>query len=440
MKSTSFTGSDRLQAEIRKNLRHNFIVNTLDGAFFGHAMGYASLVAVIPLFVSTLTTSTSMIGFIVALHPIGWFLPQLLTANHVAKLRRYKPMVVLLTAHERWPFVGLAIVAWLVPVIGKEVALALTVFLMACQGLGGGLTATAWQSMVSKVVPAERRGTFYGSLSAGASLLGSISVVIAGRILLDLPSPLDFTVCFALCAVFMCISWYFLAQTKEPESEPKEHTVNTWQIFCGHLMVILRRDGNFRWFLVGRMLSQFAVMAVGFYAIFSKNQYGMDEQVIGIMAGLLTVSKMIASPLCGWIGDQWGHQRVFALGMLFAAASAFLVLTGTHVNVLYMAFVLAGAADAVMWATAMTMSSDFGGLEDRPYYIGLANTLIAPAAMIAPVVGGMLADQFGFSATFLLAAVSGLAAAIIMQFALRDPRAVENQVNSQVATAPAGMD
>ncbi len=58
--------------EILSNLRHNYIYNILDGAFFGLALGFASFVTIIPLFVSTLTTSPVLIGLIPAIHNMGW--------------------------------------------------------------------------------------------------------------------------------------------------------------------------------------------------------------------------------------------------------------------------------------------------------------------------------------------------------------------------------
>src|SRR5437773_12571521 len=90
--------------EIRKNLRYNFIVSIGDSSFFGLGMGLASTVSVIPLFINTLTTSTTLIGLIASIHVIGWRLPQLLVAGHVSHLRRYKPLTILLSTQERWPY------------------------------------------------------------------------------------------------------------------------------------------------------------------------------------------------------------------------------------------------------------------------------------------------------------------------------------------------
>jgi hypothetical protein len=51
-----------MNPDILKNLKYNVTVNLLDGAFFGLGMGFASFVAILPLFVGTLTTSAMLIG------------------------------------------------------------------------------------------------------------------------------------------------------------------------------------------------------------------------------------------------------------------------------------------------------------------------------------------------------------------------------------------
>src|SRR5512132_4220458 len=145
---------------VRRHLRHNVIVNLLDGGFFGLAIGFASFSTILPLFVASMTDSATLIGLVPAIHGTGWLLPQLFTASHTAKLRRYKRTVLLMTIHERIPFLGLALVALLLPKIGIQAGLIATFVLLIWQGLGGGFTANSWTSMISKIIPTEYRGTF----------------------------------------------------------------------------------------------------------------------------------------------------------------------------------------------------------------------------------------------------------------------------------------
>src|ERR1044071_4862822 len=97
----------------RKHLRHNVTVNLMDGGFFGVALGFASFGTILPLFVASMTNSATLIGLVPAIHATGWLLPQLFTASHTARLRRYKRTVLMTTIHERIPFLGFAMVALL---------------------------------------------------------------------------------------------------------------------------------------------------------------------------------------------------------------------------------------------------------------------------------------------------------------------------------------
>ena len=101
--------------KLARDFKINLATNLIDGVFFGLAIGFASFVTIIPLFVSKLTDSAVLIGLVPAIHSLGWQLPQLFMSGSVAKLSRYKPMVLSLTIHERWPFFGLALVAWFLP-------------------------------------------------------------------------------------------------------------------------------------------------------------------------------------------------------------------------------------------------------------------------------------------------------------------------------------
>src|SRR5512134_191492 len=167
----------------RKHLRYNILAGLLDGGFFGIALGFASFGTILPLFVASMTDSATLIGLVPAIHAAGWLMPQLFTASHTSRLRRYKHTVLMMTIHERIPFLGFAVVALLLPKIGLQAGLIITFILLTWQGLGGGFTANPWTSMISKIIPSENRGTFFGLQAAVANLFISGAAVSAGYLL-----------------------------------------------------------------------------------------------------------------------------------------------------------------------------------------------------------------------------------------------------------------
>jgi MFS family permease len=410
-----------MDIEINKHFRYNFAVGVMDGAFFGFALGFASFVTVLPLFVSTMTDSAILIGLIPAIHSMGWQLPQLFTAHRVTRLTRYKPMVILRTIHERLPFLGLAAVAWFLPALGREVALVLTFGLLTWQGLGGGFTATAWQSMIGKIIPGKRRGIFFGSQSAAANFLASGGAVLAGILLERLDSPLDLTTCFLLASVSMAVSWIFLAKTREPDRPPAGANENRSD-FWSSVGTILKRDVNFRWFLAARVLSPMATVAFAFYTIYAVRYHGMSEGTAGLVTGVFAATQTVTNPIMGWAGDRWSHRMVMEIGALAAAASASLAWWAPDMAWFYLVFILAGVANVAFWTIGITLTLEFGAEAERPAYIGLANTLVAPGTILAPLVGGWLADSAGYPAAFLASVASGLLTALTLHVMVQDPR------------------
>ena len=406
---------------VRKNLNFNFIVGLIDGGFYGLGIGFGSFAAILPLFVGHLTNSALLIGLIPAIHGAGWQLPQLLTAGGVSRAKRVKPLVLLATIHERVPFLGLAAVAWFLARMDVSLALALTFLLLIWQSLGAGFAANPWQTMVTKVIPPELHGTFFGTQSAAFNGLAGVTAIAAGFMLEQLPSPLDFTLCFILTFVFFVLSFIVVAQTREHDTEQPamdEHPAAFW----GHSWDILKRDLNFNAFLVVRSISQFAGMAISFYIVYAVKELGMSESAAGIMTAVLLISQVVFAPVMGRLGDRWSHRGVMILGGLGAAASALLAWIANSTEWFYPVFLLAAIAIVAIWTVPIALTVSFAKEHERPLYIGLSNTISAPATILAPILGGWIADAAGYHAMFLVSALCGLLMVAALILFVKEPR------------------
>jgi MFS family permease len=410
-----------LEESIRKALKYNVTVNLLDGAFYGLGWGFGSVGTIVTLFVSRMTHSALLIGLIPAIHAVGWQLPQLFMANSVSRLRRYKPMVMWMTIHERLPFLGLALVALFLPSLGNKAALILTFVILIWQGLGAGFTANGWQSMIAKIIPADLRGTFFGAQAALANVLISLAAIGAGYILIMVKDPLNFAICFTLTIVGMGLSMLVLGLTREPVDNEKsipDHQPSPWK---GGLEV-LRRDRNFCAFLGVRLLSQFATMGFAFYIVYGLRRFGMSDLTAGFLTAAVTLTQMIANIVMGWLGDRLGHRAMLIAGSVAVTLSSLMAWGAPSLNWLYPVFILSGMANVAYWTIGMAITTEFGTEETRPTYIGLSNTLVAPFTIIAPLLGGWIADLAGFQTTFMLSAVGGLLTAGLLFWLVRDPR------------------
>nr|PZN20914.1 MAG: hypothetical protein DIU80_19695 [Chloroflexota bacterium] len=131
-----------------------------------------------------------------------------------------------------------------------------------------------------------------------------------------------------------------------------------------------------------------------------------------------------AGPLGGLAGG--------ALALAVAALAAALAPSWVW---LVAAFALLGAYLAADSAAFLTILPEFCSEEDRPTYIGLANTLLAPVTTLAPLAGGWLAALLGFTPMFAAAALVAALGAAMLGLWVREPRRVAAQQRGPAPSA-----
>jgi MFS family permease len=334
---------------------------------------------------------------------------------------------MVMTIQERVPFLGLVLIAWLLPVIGNPVALVLTFLMLIWQGLGAGFTANAWQNLIGKIFPSEYRGTFFGLQSSAANLLASIGSVTAGIILTNFNPRLGYTICFLCACMMLVISWFALNMTIEEDKGSGENLTIQNELWK-NVGAILKKDIPFRWFLVTRILTQFGTMAFAFYTVYAVRRHGISESVAGIMASVLMMTQVASNPLLGWLGDRWSRKWILEIGAICAMLSALLAWLAPNMTTFFIVVILAGIAYTAFWTIGMTLTLDFGTDEEKPTYVGMANTLIAPAGIIAPLLGGWIADASGYPVTFIVSAAFALVTTLVLHLFVKSTKSTILQI------------
>jgi MFS family permease len=278
--------------------------------------------------------------------------------------------------------------------------------------------------MIAKIIPPDSRGTFFGMQSAVANVLISLAAVGAGYTLDLLKTPLDFAVCFAIASVAYWLSMFFVGQTREALDTAKEIPDQQPALSQG-MGRILRADRNFVWFLVMRVVYQFGTMGFAFYIVYGLRHFNMDDVTAGYLTAALTITQTVANAAMGWLSDRVGHRRILIFGMGAVTLSSALAWAAPSLPWMYAVMMISGLANVAYWTIGMAMTVEFGNETDRPVYIGMANTLVAPATILAPILGGWIADAMGFQTTFMISTIGGLVTAALLIFLIKDPRRLE---------------
>lgn len=404
------------------NLTWNFTVNLVDIAFITLGISLVSRDTVLPVLVSTLTDSNLAIGLIAALYGLGIYLPQLFTANFTERLRYKKPFVMLVgSVGERLPYLLMGVAVWLFAVPAPQVALILVLGCLAMSGFSAGAATPAWYDMIAKVIPVSRRGLWSGLGHGLGAMMAIFGAFLVGRILDGYAYPNNYTLLFVLAFGATCISFVGLALNREPPSEAVKARVST-RTYFRQLPALLSANANYRRFFISRTTVILGAMATSFFIIYGSQRFGLDGAAIGLMTATLVASQAIMSLVWGVVGDRVGHKAVLASAAFALALAALNTLLAPTQGWLVLSFVLLGMYSSGDAVSGLNIILEFARPEDRPTYIGLTNTLLAPTIILAPILGGWLATVAGFPTLLVTAAVVASAGAFLLAFWVREPR------------------
>jgi MFS family permease len=414
----------RTEAEIRaerdRNYRWNFAVNMGDVASFWIGLSFISAVTIVPLYISKLTDSTLAIGLAAVIAQGSWYLPQLFTANFVERLPRKKPMVVNLGFFlERLPMWAIVlsplIAAW-------NPTLALVTFFLAYawHGFGAGLVATSWQELIARCFPAERRGQFMGISLFIGTLVGAIAAGFSARLLANYPFPLNFVYIFTIAAAAITVSWLFVSLTREPVERIKSSPQSTRQYWT-ELPRILRRDTNFRHFLISRLLFAFAGMGMGFVTVAAIQRWGISDSIVAGYTVAFLMGQTAGNLILGVLADKRGHMISLEIGAFITFLAFTIAWLAPTEQWFYLVFFLLGINTAATLVSGIMVVFEFSPPEKRPTYTGLTNTSVGVASMLGPLLGAALA-LLGYSWLFMASAILSLLALLGFHWWVREPR------------------
>ncbi len=391
---------------LERSARRNFWMNVGDGATFAFGLSMVSRYTVLPLFVSRMNSDPLLLGVLPALFSLGWLLPQLFTAPLVSSLPRRLPFVLKVTIGERLPFLLFGIVLLLWPQLPPWVLLVTCFGCYVVHTICAGVAATAWQDLLARVVPADRWGRLFGMTNALGGGLGVLGALVAGWALMQLPFPQNVGLLSLLCFAALVVSFVFLALVVEP-SQPTAPRV-PMLLYLRGLLPLLRRDAAFRSYLFSRSTIALALTGHSFITAAALARFSVSDALVGTFTAWLLGSQAVAHYLLGSLSDRWGHKQVLELSTAVGVASLLLALVAPSPSTgLWPCLSWSACASAGYQLSGYTLAMAFSNEAERPTYIGLANTALAPVGIIGPLAVAQLAASFGYPTLFATTALIG---------------------------------
>jgi MFS family permease len=387
--------------------RRNFPYFMLDNLLFTLAMSLIGTTTLIPDFIRHLTSSEVLIGFSSSLFDVGWALPQLFIARYIVRHERKK-----------WWFVGpnipvrfvILIFAILTVMLGKDRPDAILIaFLIAYSvaALGDGLVGVPWAVLAGTSLDNRWRARLFGWTTAisGVIMLGVSPLVGIALGSSGLAFPNNYALIFGASGLLFAISILPVIFVHELPGGKPEATTPSIRVFLPGLGKVLRQDTQFRAMIAARMLTSLFAMAGPFYIGFATVQLGLSSSVaVPVLLAMQTIGSVGGALLYSWLGARSNLLYIrLALGLATLIPLSALLASVVGPLPLYFGFLISGLTSWNLFMSYQNWVITYATPEQRPVYAGLFNTAAAFISLIAPVIGGTIAQQIGYEILFVVA-------------------------------------
>jgi predicted MFS family arabinose efflux permease len=321
------------------------------------------------------------------------------------------------------------IFAGLIVLLGEGQPGAILVAFFICYGIaavGDGLVGVPWADLIGTSLDSRWRARMFGIMSASAGLIMLLIAPLIGQVLGDQgPAfPNNYALLFGasgLCFAVSIISVLFIHELPGGKAVDK---TPSFAEFLPHLGQVLRRDGQFRAIILTRMFTSLFAMAAPFYIGFATVQLGLSSEVaVPTLLAMQTAGGISGALLYTWLGarNNLMYIRLALGGAALLPISALLAgLVGPLP--LYLGFLMFGLTLSNLGLSYQNWVVTYADPDQRPIYIGLFNTVGAVTVLISPIIGGTIAQNFGYEPLFGVALMMVLGALFITLRYVRNPK------------------
>ncbi len=381
--------------------RRNFIGGLWHGAFLALGVSLTQPTTVISAFIADLTGSTIWVGGLATVLTIAGALPQLFVARWIE--HRPLKMPYLLTAiYLRVGSWG--ILAFLIYSIGDKQPTILAWTLVAMLAIfyaGGGLGNIPYTDIIGKVIPADRRGAFFGGKEALAGPLAVGAALGARQILAHTSYPNNYALLFGLAALGLAIASLGFWIIKEPSSSLGKIPVHSWGNYWEKIREASRK---LKVLIIIEIFTGFSLMVLPFYVVFAREKLSAPPDAIGWFLLAQILGGVLANLLWARLVDRSGSRQMLVVCASISTITPLLAIALAKLGwqALLMVFFLAGATFTGRKVGFQSALLELAPAAERPTYAGLNAVLILPLAFLT-LIAGVFLQHGSYTTLFIIA-------------------------------------
>jgi MFS family permease len=421
------------ESYVWKNLRRNYAGHFVHGMLGMTGFRLVNAPTFIPAYLHLISGSDFFVSLGASLQQLGGVISPIAGAAQIEHRRKILPVSMFLGTMMRVQILGIALAGWFLGGTPLLVSVLLFLFLL---GLFSGPQGVAFQFLLAKMIPIERRGQLQGwrNLTGGviaASLSYFAGTYLVGHNVFGNGYSTTFTLAFILTSLGLT-AFRFLVREPVPPSVRSRSSIRER---VRDLIPMLRGNPGFMYFMIARTFAIASRVAQPFYIIYVGKQIGFSGDVVGTLSLAFLGADTVMSVGWGYLADRYGFRSNFIIALAFWISATVLLMSVTSPFWLFVAFFGLGAGNSGYQMSAQNIVFEFGHRDDMAMRLAFSNTAESIMSALGPLLGGVIAASLGYHAVFWVAIAFEAIALVLLVTLVDEPRKKRLQLEAERATA-----
>lgn len=179
-------------------------------------------------------------------------------------------------------------------------------------------------------------------------------------------------------------------------------------------------------FLVAGTMTMIMPFLALYIETFGDHSDAYVQRWSGLIFGATFVTALLMSPIWGRVADKYGFKPILLVNGFGIATSVFLMGFVQSVETFFLLRLANGIVTGFI-PTSLAFISSQTAKEEAGKMLGTLQMGSVTGTLFGPVLGGLLADAFGFQYTFIITSISVTIAAIIVLLGLKEKKKTSNK-------------
>ncbi|MFO5527024.1 MAG: MFS transporter [Cuspidothrix sp.] len=314
---------------------------------------------------------------------------------------------------------GISRLLWLILVVGifannhpsiinSQQLLILTLSVVLCSHLLGGLGSASWLSWLAIIVPRKLRGRYFGIRNTASNLTNLICIPVAGLVISNWYGGTIQGYGLVLSCGIVCGIISLICQSFKIDINPQlqnQHDLNlstnlTEDISpkAGDEINNIWGNANFLIFLIYFSLWMFAVhLSAPFFNLYLLSTLDLDVTLVTIYSTFQTGANLLMLMIWGKLADKIGNRPILiGVGILIAITPLLWLGISNHQLDLWLwlplLHILAGTTWAAIDLCTTNMYLGLAPVRNQSIYFAIAAAVAGVSGFLGTTIGGFIAQ------------------------------------------------